>query len=68
MLPAAPFSNLQLELLQLYAAGVPDAYLPELKNVIANYLLEKARDEAGREWDARGYHHDQVKAWLDPAA
>lgn len=68
MLPAAPLSNLQLELLHLYAAGVPDAYLPELKNIIANYLLEKARDEADRQWDARGYDENQVKAWLDPAA
>lgn len=31
MLSVPPFSNLQLELLQFYAAGVPDAYLPELK-------------------------------------
>lgn len=54
MLPT-PLSNLQLELLQLYAAGVPDEYLPELKEVIANYLLNKARDEANRQWNERGY-------------
>lgn len=65
---SAPLSNLQLELLQLYAAGVPDDYLPELKNVIANYLLNKARDEADRQWDARGYDESKVQAWLDPAA
>lgn len=68
MLPKAPLSNLQLELLQLYAAGVPDEYLAELKNVIARYLLEKARDEADRQWDARGYDESTVRAWLDPAA
>ena len=68
MLPSAPLSNLQLELLQLYAAGVPDAFLPELKNVIANYLLEKARDEADRQWAARGYDEYTALAWLNPAA
>ena len=67
MLPSAPLSNLQLELLQLYAAGVPDAFLPELKNVIANYLLEKARDEADRQWTARGYDENTAQAWLNPA-
>jgi len=68
MLPAAPYSNLQLELLQLYAAGVPDAYLPELKTLIANYLLSKARDGADHEWGARGYDERTVRGWLDPAA
>lgn len=68
MLPSAPLSNLQLELLQLYAAGVPDAFLPELKNVIANYLLEKARNEADQQWDARGYDENTAQAWLNPAA
>ncbi len=43
---STPLSNMQLELLKLYAAGVPDAYLPEIKNHIARFLLEKARAEA----------------------
>lgn len=40
-----PLSNLQMELLKLYAAGVPDAYLEEIKEMIARYLLVKAREE-----------------------
>ena len=50
-----PFSNLQIELLQLYATGVPDAYLPEIKEIIARFLLAKAREEAAKVWQEKGY-------------
>ena len=63
MLATAPFSNLQLEMLKLYAAGVPDAYLPDIKKIIADYLFEKASDEADRQWDARGYDETTVQGW-----
>jgi len=48
-----PLFNIQQELLKLYAAGVPDQHLPELKikNIIAQFLFEKARKEADRIWD-----------------
>lgn len=64
---ATPFSNIQLELLKIYAAGVPDEYLPELRDVISRYLFEKASDEAQRQWDARGYDETTLQQWLDPA-
>ena len=59
-----PLSNIQQELLKLYAAGVPDQHLPELKNVIARFLFEKARKEADRVWDVKGYSDDTVEEWL----
>lgn len=59
-----PLSNMQLELLKLYASGVPDSYLPEIKNVIARFLLEKARAEADKVWDEKGYTPETVEQWL----
>ena len=50
-----PMSNMQLELLKVYSSGVPDEWLPEIKEMLARYLLEKARDEADRVWVAKGY-------------
>ncbi|MEM9885948.1 MAG: hypothetical protein AAF849_08655 [Bacteroidota bacterium] len=60
-----PLSNIQQELLKIYAAGVPDQHLPELKNVIARFLFEKARKEADQVWDAKGYSDDTVEEWLN---
>jgi hypothetical protein len=42
-LPQPPLSNIQMELLKLYAQGISDEHLSELKVVIATFLLQKAR-------------------------
>jgi hypothetical protein len=42
-LPPPPLSNIQVELLKLYAKGISDEHLSELKVVIATFLLQKAR-------------------------
>jgi hypothetical protein len=60
-----PLSNVQAELLKLFAANVPDEDLVEIKNLIAHYLLEKARDRADRIWDERGYTDEKLKAMLN---
>lgn len=59
-----PFSNMQMELMKLYAAGVQDQYLAEIKEMIARYLLAKAREEAGNVWKEKGYTSETVKEWL----
>lgn len=61
----APFSNVQLELLKLYAAGVKDEHLSELKEVMARFLFEKARASADAVWDDKGYTEETVKNWLN---
>ncbi len=48
-----PLTNLQSELLKLFAAQIPEEHLKELKNVIARFLLEKARDKADTIWDEK---------------
>ena len=50
-----PFSNLQLELLKLYASNIPDADLLEIKRYLARFFMKKAIAEADKIWDERGY-------------
>ena len=55
-----PLTNVQAELLKLFAAEIPEEHLKELKVVIANYLLEKARAKADKIWDEKGYSEDTI--------
>lgn len=59
-----PLSNLQLELLKLYAAGVPDEYLAEIKEMIARFLLAKATQEAGKVWQEKNYSDATAEKWV----
>lgn len=60
-----PLTDLQAEMLKLFATNVPEKDLIEIRNMIARYLLEKARDEADAIWDEKGYSDDKLKALLD---
>jgi len=60
-----PFTNLQAELLKLFATEIPDEHLQELKKIIAQFLLEKARDKADKIWDERGYTQQTVERLLN---
>jgi hypothetical protein len=50
-----PLSNIQAELLKLFATDIPEHHLLELKTMIARFLLDKARDKADSIWEERGY-------------
>ena len=60
-----PLSNVQAELLKVFSADIPDKHLAELKNVIARFLLDKARDTAGAIWDEKGYTNEKLQQLLD---
>lgn len=51
----APLSNLQVEFLKLYSAGVADEYLEDIKILIARFLFAKARAKADKIWDEKKY-------------
>ena len=53
--PAAsqPFSNVQLEILKLFADKVADEDLVAIKELISRYFFEKAKDEADKIWEAK---------------
>jgi hypothetical protein len=50
---ARPLSNLQLELVKLYADNVSDDDLLAIQRLIAQYFAEKASDLADKAWDER---------------
>ena len=60
-----PFTNLQQELLQLFATDIPEEHLRELKDLISKFLLEKARDKADAAWDERGYDSKTIEKLLN---
>ncbi|MDX2048718.1 MAG: hypothetical protein SFU87_18165 [Chitinophagaceae bacterium] len=60
-----PLSNIQAELLKLFSADIPEKHLAELKNMIARFLLEKARDKADAVWDEKGYTDEKLQQILN---
>jgi hypothetical protein len=59
-----PLTNLQVELLKLFARNVPEDKLLAIKELISDYLLDAARDEADKAWEHKGYSDATVKEWL----
>lgn len=55
-----PLSNIQAELLKLFSADIPEKDLLELKKMIAEFLLEKARDKADVIWEKNGYSDEKL--------
>jgi hypothetical protein len=55
-----PLSNVQIELLRLFSAEIPEKHLLELKTMMASYLLEKAQDTADSIWVERGYSDEKL--------
>jgi hypothetical protein len=60
-----PLSNIQVELLKLFSADIPEKHLAELKNMIARFLLEKARDKADSIWEEKGYTDEKLQQILN---
>jgi len=56
----SPLSNLQLQLLKLYAAGVSDEDLKVVQRMIARYFADKASAEAQEVWVEKGYAAEQL--------
>lgn len=50
-----PLTNLQMELLKLFSRQLPDKDLQAIRDLIAQYLLERSFELADEEWDKRGY-------------
>jgi len=60
-----PLSNIQAELLKLFPADIPEKHLIELRQLIAGFLLDKARDKADSIWDEKGYTDDTLQQILN---
>ena len=60
-----PLSNIQAELLKLFSADIPETHLVEIKNLIAKFLLDKARDKADTVWEEKGYTDEKLEQILN---
>ncbi|MCB9033404.1 MAG: hypothetical protein H6553_06170 [Chitinophagales bacterium] len=58
-------SNLQLELLKLYASGVNDEELLEIKQLLSKYFLKKAVNEATKVANEKNYTPTDFDNWLN---
>ena len=62
--PSQKFSNIQLELLRLYAHNVSDEELLDVKDMLARYFADKAIQNLG-EWNKSNHIDDNVlETWL----
>lgn len=59
----APMSNLQLELLKIYATNVSDEDLLAIKRMLAKFFIEKAIQHADEIWEERGYTDELMEEW-----
>ena len=57
-----PLSNVQIELLKLYATGVSDDTLLELKKTLAQFFVDRMRKNADAVWEEKGYSDAQFQA------
>jgi len=62
--PSAPLTNVQLELLKVFAYQASDEDLLELKDILAKFFAEKAIQSATQAWDERGWDDEKVDELL----
>lgn len=60
-----PLSNLQQELLKLYASNIDDNDLLNIKRYLAKYFANKAIKEADTIWNEKGYTNETMEQWLN---
>jgi len=61
---ALPLSNVQTELLRLYATDLSEDDLHELKQILARFYAERSVKRANQIWDERGLTNDDMLQWL----
>lgn len=57
------FSNVQLELLKLYANNVSERNLLEIRQLLAVYFAQKATEAMDAEWNNRNLTAEDMKQW-----
>lgn len=59
----APMSNLQLELLKLYATNIPESQLLDIKRMLASYFAELIDREMSALWQEKGWDDSTLETW-----
>lgn len=63
MSTAAKLTNLQLELLQTFSYTLPDEQLVEIRQLLAQYFLDKSDTEMDKLWEKNGWTEKTVDDW-----
>lgn len=58
-------SNLQLELLKLYANNISDKQLVEIKLLLANYFAQQATDAMDKLWETQDLSAETMVEWTN---
>lgn len=59
-IPVTKFTNLQMEILKLFAVSLSEDDLQVIKNLIINYLSQRAIQLATQEWEKRALDEDEL--------
>lgn len=60
-----PLTNLQLELLKLYAHQLPEEQLLEIKLLLGRYFAQKATDAMQKTWQEQQLSPEDMKKWAN---
>jgi hypothetical protein len=60
----AKLSNLQQELLKVYAHNVTEQQLRDIKDMLAQYFAKQAIQEADRVWESKQLSQETMDKWL----
>ena len=64
MTTAPKLTNLQLELLETFSYGLPDSQLQEIRQLLAQYFLDKADAEMERLEQENGWNSATADSWV----
>jgi hypothetical protein len=59
-----PLSTLQTELLKLYAVGISNDQLLDVKRLLARYFAESAMNTMDAFWEEQGLDNSDMDKWL----
>jgi hypothetical protein len=65
MIQAQKLTNLQVELVKMFAREIPDEQLVEIKNLLAKYFAEAASREMDKLWVENEWSDDTMEEWLE---
>ncbi len=60
-----PLTNIQMELMKLYATNLSNKDLEELKNILVKFYADKAISHADAIWDEKGLTDADMEQWLN---
>jgi len=63
-----PLTNVQAELLKVFSRQIPNEDLLELRQVMAKFLLQKARQRVDVIWEQKGYDNSIMSQLLSEDA